>query len=576
MLLIIGFATKRVVESALKEHKDIKYVIIIEPEVGVFKQTIRREYIGDVANSKYIELIAGAPLNELPAILYKQFCKQDALGSRIPYSQGVQIIIDPFAYPNQENGEPHLVAKEIIRITKEAQHQVILSMGCASDSYSRWEQTVRNKENIKSAYACKSLFGKFQDVPAIVVGGGPSTETFIKAYKEYNLKDKALILACDAALPRLQREEIKPHIVTRCERKLTTIFNKVRKAELDDVFYAAYTWTPPEFFNLFKEKMIMYRGNGINHWTEVDHGEVNGGVSAANAALELACMMGCQTIFMTGIDLCFIGEKSHMSGTEVEFDIEKSKPKWKKIPGNSGEVTTIPVWYRCLQEYGLTTAKHQKVKFFNTSLEGAKINGTEVMAWNGVAEKLTKKFDVVDIIRSNIQKPPPSVDLDKKFKDAISFLKEVQQDLTKLFLFIEDAMAMGAREEQRCTRQLGGGYMDPKPFFDMTEAVQKSLMDVYKEPMRQIVQFRSKWYPKRLFCQLVLDICAIDFYMTETRELKYKGEISRGYERLKQNIANNMSFLKLLDFYVEKQLSLFEKGPDPKEYPFEKEVLEAD
>jgi len=269
------------------------------------------------------------------------------------------------------------VASEIIQIVQKQSQQVFTSMGCAADTYARWEQTTRNFDNLHNSYKIKELFDKVEGKNIIVLGGGPSLKGFIEeASLRPELAKNSLIISCDATLPLLLKNGIRPHLVTRCERKLTTIFGKTKKSDTKDIFYVAYTWTPPEFFELFEESFVVFRDNGVNRWTEYDPGSINGGVSSANAAVELAFMLGKKNnIIMAGIDLVFIDNKTHVEGTEVEFDVEKSRPKWIDIECNDGETrTSIPVWQRCQTEYNQGIYKHIKreCKIYNTSALGGK------------------------------------------------------------------------------------------------------------------------------------------------------------------------------------------------------------
>jgi len=552
--------------------------MIIEPDISVFHQTIQRELVTDLIADTTLDLIVGVPMEELGVHIYKAFSKtDDKTGPRPSKCANPEIICDPFVY-GPKDGKNHPLAEEIIKKVQDASRQVFLSMGCASDTFSRWEQTARNFQNLQDCYKIGELFEKFNEVPSIVVGAGPSMEDFIKAAKTYDLTKKALIISCDAALPRLLGEGIRPHIVTRCERKFTTIFNKVRKDDTKDVFYAGYSWTPPEFFNLFDQKFMMFRDNGVNKWTGYNPGSVNGGVSSANAALELAFLFGSKTIIMTGIDLCFLDNKSHVSGTEVEFDLEKSRPKWSKVLGNNGEeVTTIPVWYRCLQEYKQAIFKHEKrkAKVFNTSLKGVKIEGTQVKSWDEVGPLLSNEANALEIIKANLKKHSKDYEsnLKQKIQTSISLLKDIKHDLTKLFLFLDDAMVVGRSEEIRCINQLKSIW-DTKDYFNNIDSIKKSLAELYKEPCRQIDSFKNKYFVRREYSELLLDTCQLDVFQTENRMYGLRNLVGDEYERFKAYIAVHANLFRLMDTYVDKMIELFEQGPTVRHYEPEKESID--
>jgi hypothetical protein len=575
-LVLIGFATRKILDAARKSTKSIHRVLIIEPSMETFHALIKREYIGDIIEDEKVDLLVDVPMEDLPVQIQKIFSRTTGkLGPNPALCLNPEIFEDPFSFPPKDK-ETKELSNRIIKIVQDASKQVFLSMGCAADTFSRWEQTIRNEKNIQEAYKIGSLFGKFKDIPAIVVGGGPSTEQFIEAAKKYDLQNRAIIIACDASLKRLLKEGITPHLVTRCERKFTTIFSGLDREKTKDVYYVAYSWTPPEFFDLFDNKFMVFRNNGVNEWTGYQPGAVNGGVSAANAALELAWHLGCQTAYLAGIDLCFIDDKSHMSGTEVEFDIEKSKPKWTKIESNTGEMcTTIPVWYRCLQEYraGIWKYAQNGMKCFNTSKKGAKVQGADLLEWEVVDSQLPKESFVRARIVANLDKNPDSEEgryISKKEK-AVAYLTNLKTDLFKLFLFLDDAMTTAKREELKVVHQLKAHY-EPVDFFNNSESIKKNLVQVYTEPARQIDVFKSKWFPQKDFCELVLDTCQLDLFHTENRMHGLKNLVPMEHERLKTYIGIHAVLLRLIETYTIRMLDLFSKGPDVIKFDPVKEV----
>src|SRR3990167_6057270 len=375
-LVIVGFSTRRILDTIKGMKKKIDKVIVIEPSLSVFKATIRREFVADLAMSADIDFLIGIAPDQLFSHLFSSFTSSDPKkGSTASSCLAPEIVCDPFVYPSAD-GKQNPVVTHAIETALAASRQVFISMGCASDSFNRFEQLIQNEKNMSDSWDISQLFGKFPEHTAICVGGGPSVKEFIDAYKEYDLGERSIIIACDASLKKLLDHGIRPHIVTRCERKLTTVFHGVTKDLTKGIYFAGYPWVTPEYFDLFDDKFMLLRTNGVCNFAGFPHGAVNGGGSAANCALELGYLFGCKKIIITGGDLCFIDGKSPVEGTQVEFDPEKSKEKWKQIPGNAGEdVTTIPVWQRCLNEYEMAIHKHRErgAQVWNASVKGARI-----------------------------------------------------------------------------------------------------------------------------------------------------------------------------------------------------------
>lgn len=576
-LVILGFSTTRVLEEVFKSSKDIRHVVVIEPDLSIFHQTIMRFYVAPYLKDERIDFLLGTPLNELRPQLFKIMSNFHAkLGARPSVGQSPEVIFDPFVY-GPGGVKPQQDGHEMTRAVIDTAKQIFLSMGCSSDGFNRWEQVHRNEVNILEKYNIQGQFDKFKLLPAIVVGAGPSMDDFIEYYKTYNLGEKAVIIACDAAMKRFVKEGIKPHFVTRCERKLTTIFDGVNYDDTQDVFYCGYPWCPPEYFDLFQESFILYRNNGVCKWTGISHGEVNGGVSAANAALELAWLLGCPKIYLTGIDLCFLDGKSHVPGTEVEFDIKKSEPKWTKIKANNGdEVTTIPVWYRCLNEYENAIAKYKSkgpIEIFNTSERGAVINGTTVVPWSKLKGQFQSKFRVVEIIRNNLQ----LVSEEEKNKyisikhETIKELQKVQKSLYKLFLFLEDSMTNSLREEHKIMGQLKAHH-SPHEFWDNVETLKGSLAHVYENSCRQVDNFKFENYSNKFFTDTVLDMCQLDLFTMDNKANSLKNLMKVESERMKTYITLHHNLYRLFDYYL-KEITYLLQGNLVAPNPLQGEIL---
>jgi len=561
-LIILGFTTSKVLEAVRRlKNKEVRYICVIEPDLAVFYQTIRRHYVAQFLTDPSIDFIIGVPMAELRTELYKAFSRFETVtGPRASVAQQPEIIPDPFYFAKDGPGNEAL-KKELTQCVVDASKQVFISMGCSPDSFNRWLQSAKNFDNLQEKYSMKNLKGKFANVPAVVVGAGPSMEEFIKYAKEYDLENKALIIACDASLRRLLKEGIRPHFVTRCERKLTGIFDGVTRDETKDIFYVAYPWTDREFFNLFDESFIVYRGNGVCNWTGYDHLQVNGGVSSANAALELAWELGCKDVVLTGIDLCFVGDKSHVGGTKVEFDINKSKEFWTKIKNNKGEeVTTIPVWNRCLNEYVTSIMKYnikRPINIYNTSVEGAVIHGASYNQWGNISHIFEKTHKIVKLIRNNVKRQTDK-DLEKFGeikKESIKELTQMKTDLKEVFSTIDDYMQNNMREEHKIVDQSKGLY-DPTEFFRAVEQYKLALKSIYSHPCKAIDGFKNKWYLRESFSNLILDTVQLDLFKAENRANALKNTMPIEYERLKYYTTIHATLFRLLDYYVGEMIRL--------------------
>lgn len=571
-LVIVGFATRKVIDTVRKSTsptgklRHVDHILVIEPRLSVFHQTIKREYIGDLLESEDIDFVVGVEAKSLlPQIQKAMTARKDK--NIVQIAMKPEMVIDPFAYPFDKTGKPHPEASQVIESVKYAAKQIALSMGCASDSFNRWEQFLKNEKNLKESYMIKQLFNQFKDLPIVVAGAGPSLVDFITYYKKQNLEDKCMIIACDASLRLLLENGIRPHLVTRCERKHTNIFKGVSKDDTKGIYFAAYPWVDYRFFDLFDESFMLFRSNGLCKWANKDDngynpGYVDGGVSAANAGLELAYLFGAQNILVTGVDLCFIGDRSHVEGTEVEFDIEKSKPNWTKIPGNNGkQVTTIPVWVRCLGEYRTALLKHapKGVKVYNTSLEGAYIDGMEVKAFKDLSHLFTESKKVDDRIKKVLAKPSPKRTefYLKRKEDTIKYLKESHDRIRLLFSDVADALRIARGEEEKAVLQLNN-ISEPDKFYQNLGGTMSGLTQVFSNACSVIDRFKNEQYGSDMFGKIMLDICQLDLFQTENRCAGLKNTLEHDHHRLKFYAEAHLNFFTILKYYLEKLIDRLE------------------
>ena len=568
--VVLGFSTHRVLEELFKTHKNIEHVVVIEPSIKRFHATLSRHLVAQYLTDEKIDFMVGIPMEELQSHIHQCFSRFDPkVGSRANTCFQPEIIPDPFVY-GAEGVEDPSMQQLLSEIAAKASQSVFISMGCASDTFNRWKQSVRNFDNMGKCLTLERAVDKFKGMPCVVVGGGPSTEEFIKYCKKYDLTKKALIIACDASLRRLLKENIKPHIVTRCERKKTLIFDGVTKDDTKDIYYAAYPWTDPSFFELFEKNIMLFRSNGICNWTEYKHLSVDGGVSSANAALELAWRLGCKEIVVSGIDLVFIDNASHMKGTKVEFDIEKSKPKWQEQKTNDGKTAMqIPVWRRCHDEYVNSISKYKKktegIKIYNTSQKGAAIHGMDLVKWSALDSLFTKRvYPLKELEKVAFKYPEKELKrFEKTKKDSVEYLYQLKKDVDELFNQLQDALDNNQREEKKCMLQVQA-CVDPVEFFRANETSKSSLGEIYRNPAKVIEKFKDEHYPEKraYFSNIIADTLQLDLFKTENKVRSIKNVVQVDHERLKTFISLHCNLFKLIDYYAGEIIYLLEGNQD--------------
>lgn len=566
--IFIGFSSRTLIESMKRKKKIVRMTLVIEPDMGVFKHLIATEDISDLLLNENIDWVIGTEGEELIPILYRRFTmpidKKSGV-SRSTLIQNIEMIIDPWS-----NNTPELEArgKEIMSLVMQSIQQVKLSMGCPDDQFTRFELLMRNKENMYKAWKITDLFKKFEDIPAIVLGGGPSLDEFISAYKENPSLKNSIIIAADAVLRKLLENGIKPHIVTRCERKLTNIFEGISKDMTKGIYYAAYPWTPPEYFELFDDYFYLFRQNGVCLFTKLSHGFVDGGVSAGNAALEIAFSLGCKNIFLSGIDACMSEDgKTHTAGTEVEFNIEKSKAKWSTVKTNSGrEATTIPVWDRCRKEYTQAIAKWAEKGAFNvvnTATDGAVIPLSTFKPWKEAGEYFSSQpVDISAMInkyKSKISQKEKDA-FDALVKEAVVELKKYLSRVDVALGLMEDAKRTAMREIEKLVDGCQSSARDPYEMILLLNNNKMNLDKLWSNVADAIdSNFKTKLYSCLTFRILIFDVLQLQLFNYENATGGLVNKIEDTHQRYFIYYNITKEFMGQVRHYLKAFLELFEK-----------------
>ena len=506
--VFIGMSTRKMIDALRRIPKTIQYICVIEPDISIFKHLVATEDISDLLLDPYIDFVVGKQGELVIPELYTRFTKPMPTGvTRTTIIQNMEMLLDPFVYTKDNHEE----GMKYVDLTHQAVKQLKLSMGCPDDQFRRLELMMLNKDTMCKAWNISGLWNQFKDIPAFILGGGPSLQTFIEEYKVNPSLKNGIIIAVDAVLRKLLDNGIKPHMVVRCERKLTSIFKGIKKEDTKGIYYCAYPWTAPEFFDLFEEHFYLFRQNGVCRFTEIKHGFVDGGVSSGNAALEIAFNLGCEEIYLSGIDMCMKDGETHIDGTEVEFDIEKSRKLWTKVPTNDGKTeTTIPVWERCRKEYTQAIQKHNgkgnKARVINTSPTGAVIPLAEFKPINGIS--VTEKDVLERIEKFRAKLPQEQID---RFNTIISEAKEKFSGYIETIKtakeLTEDAKRTAEREIEKIILLCKTSARDDYEFILLLRNNKANLNKLWGGVTGQIdLNFKGKLYREQLFTTLVFDV----------------------------------------------------------------------
>jgi len=287
--------------------------------------------------------------------------------------------------------------------------------------------------------------GKNTDI-AIIVATGPSLAKQLPLLKE--IKEHVTIIAADASLPVLEKEGIKPDIVTTLERTARTgeFYEHTSVAFQKDIVFALTAIVAQELVDNIKDGQfqLSMRPTGW-HYSYMgfdDYGYLGLGMSAANMAYELASTMSFKQIIIIGQDLAYAKDgsshsKNHIFGTD---EIKNNKnDQYVEAYGGDGEARTTKVWKMFLNGYENTVSRNNEEKDFltiNATEGGSRIHGTTELPFKEAVEKYVdikhiKEKIVLDIpVEENyLQNLEQSKE---KISEALALGKDMKKSAKKL------------------------------------------------------------------------------------------------------------------------------------------------
>ncbi len=174
------------------------------------------------------------------------------------------------------------------------------------------------------------LYGKFQNIPAVICGAGPSLERNIGILKEY--LDRALIFGGGSALNALSSRDILPHFGIGIDPNPTQQYRlSTNKAYEVPLFYR--NRMHKEAFRLIHGPRLYIPGAGgyeVADWFDNRFGlndeteSLDEGHNVVNFGLELAKYLGCNPIIFVGVDLAYTEMQSYASGIIDDTSVDKS------------------------------------------------------------------------------------------------------------------------------------------------------------------------------------------------------------------------------------------------------------
>lgn len=173
------------------------------------------------------------------------------------------------------------------------------------------------------------LYGKFENIPAIICGAGPSLERNIDQLNGY--LDKAVVFGGGSALNALTSRGILPHFGIGIDPNPTQEYRlSTNKAYEVPLFYRNRMHA--DAFKLIHGPRLYIPGAGgyeIADWFDETFNLLeeiewlDEGHNVVNFGMELANLLGCNPIILVGVDLAYTNMQSYVSGIIDDTHVDK-------------------------------------------------------------------------------------------------------------------------------------------------------------------------------------------------------------------------------------------------------------
>ena len=313
---------------------------------------------------------------ETPLLLHK-IAQEIAWGS-------VMLSMDVFAEDRWKELGDHL---------EECRHAAHLLLSEVADFGIQAFSNARKNWEKGSFRSWKGMQGRFNDIPAIVCGAGPSLKEARSILPQ--LSSHALILAAGTAGSILNDWGIAPHLVFAIDKEMSPEWI-MQQSFPESPCILQSRLSPACNAYLHSEKIIAPESGPIpweSWWLEEERPSF--GWTVGNFATQIAIWMGCNPIIWTGMDCCY--------------------PDNQKYAQPSANKASIEINHRMTQRDFFLSARffeeiaqsNPNIEFINTSLQGFPFKPPiETRPFCSIPSILEKEFDLEGLLHHAIQMSP--------------------------------------------------------------------------------------------------------------------------------------------------------------------------
>ena len=377
------------------------------------------------------------------------------------------------------------------------------------------ENTLRNLPHMFGAPDISELAGKFEDIPFILIGAGPSLDESIDFLKD--MQDKAIIVASNSPYRKLINNGIRPHLVVTADPMKPTLAG-FQNVKLDHVPLACPFSAYPEIVERFSGRIVSWctfnpivkalreQRNQPEGTPILEQGTVSGCV------LDISRVLGCKKVMFIGQDMCVRDDGRYYTDDSFYADAGDhyaSTDKGQRLPGNTQEKVLVEprlfVYLKTFEQF--ISKKHESVEYRNLARTGARIEGAPYITYEEATEWVgegasSKEFDT--FLGKLLENQEKNTDLKSLFdpikKYANDILETSLQGAVEIELLPEKFKDVNYSDNKKLKNQLLRGA-DVNKLVDSNQTLWHVLLEgrtkrelvIYQRLLREIVFKNKTW-----------------------------------------------------------------------------------
>ena len=264
----------------------------------------------------------------------------------------------------------------------------------------------------------EKLYGRFQGVPAIICGAGPSLAKNIDVLK--GLSDRALIFAGGTGMNVLNAYDMIPHFGAGIDPNWAQVTRLVMSQAFETPLLYSYRMNDTALSQTHGDHLFVSlntdqeMAKSFNKEFIPGNHPIDGGQNIVNMCLMMAYMMGCNPLICVGVDLAYTEERGygaripHHPLHDRRDHIRTKQHTEEIIPSEDiygNPIMTQNQWIVESMWYSVFAKNHPDVKVINATEGGLGFNGIENKTLQEVADdSLQHSYDLDTWVQGEVQR----------------------------------------------------------------------------------------------------------------------------------------------------------------------------